>query len=98
MELSPIINEYSNIGELASLCAKCHLCKNDSPIFAKEPFEHNTIHGRIAMIDAATRGAVSFSVIKPFIKEMAPWTKEMNCPTYIKDEIGKLIELTLNSN
>jgi hypothetical protein len=47
------------------------------------------------MIDAATRGKISFAAIKPFIAEMEPWTKKMNCPTYIKEEMAKLIELTL---
>lgn len=95
METPPALEEYSEINKLVSLCVKCHLCKNNSPLYAKEPFEHNTIRGRIAMIDAATRGAVSFDKIKPFIEEMAPWTDNMNCPAYIKNEIGKVIELTL---
>lgn len=47
---------------------------------------------------AATRGAVPFAKIKSFIKEMTPWTKDMNCPAYIKNEIGKLIDLTLKQN
>ena len=95
MELTPFIKEYSNIGKLVSLCAKCHLCKNDSPIYAEEPFEHNTIRGRVSMIDAACRGAVKFSSIRPFIKEMAPWTENMNCPTFIKEEMPKLLDLIL---
>ncbi len=95
MEITPILEKYQNIGKLASLCAKCHLCKNDSPLFAEEPYEHNTIRGRISMIDAACRGGVKFPAIKPFITEMAPWTENMNCPTYMKDKIGELIELSL---
>ncbi|MBM3707530.1 MAG: FAD-binding oxidoreductase [Actinobacteria bacterium] len=98
MELTPFIEKYYQIGQLASLCSKCHLCKNDSPIYNNDPFEHNTIRGRISMIDAACRGAVKFSAIKPFISEMEPWTKNMNCPTHIKNEMGKLIELTLAQN
>jgi len=98
MENPPALKEYSEINKLVSLCVKCHLCKNNSPLYAEEPFEHNTIRGRIAMIDAATRGAVPFAEIKPFIKEMSPWTKDMNCPAYIKNEIGKLIDLTLEQN
>ena len=50
------------------------------------------------MIDAATRGAVNFSKIKPFIEEMAPWTVNMNCPTYIKDEMAKIIEYSLKQD
>ncbi|MHB1275520.1 MAG: FAD-binding oxidoreductase, partial [Candidatus Humimicrobiaceae bacterium] len=98
METSPALKEYSEINKLVSLCVKCHLCKNNSPLYTKEPFEHNTIRGRIAMIDAATRGAVPIAKIKPFIEEMSPWTKDMNCPAYIKNEIGKLIDLTLEQN
>ena len=55
MATSPILEEYADIGKIVSLCVKCHLCKNDSPVYAQEPFEHNTIRGRIAMIDAAAR-------------------------------------------
>ena len=95
MDIAPFEKKYEDIGNLVSLCVKCHLCKNDSPLFAKEPFEHNTIRGRIGMIDAATRGVVTFSEIKPFIREMSPWVKSMNCPTYIKDEMDKIIELSL---
>jgi len=98
MEIPPVLEEYSCIGKLSTLCAKCHLCKNDSPLFAEEPFEHNTIRGRISMIDAACRGAVKFSAIKPFIAEMEPWIKNMNCPTHIKNEMGNLIKLTLEQN
>lgn len=95
IKIEPVLKQYEEIGKLVSLCVKCHMCKNDSPKYSEEPFEHNTIRGRIAMIDAATRGKVSFSAIEPFIEEMAPWTENMECPTYIKDEMGKLIELTL---
>lgn len=95
LELAPVKEEFKKIAKICSLCAKCHLCKNDSPKFAEAPFEHNTIRGRIAMIDAATRGQVSFESIKPFVKEMEPWTKEMNCPTFIKDKMSELIQLSL---
>lgn len=95
LELEPVKQEFKQIASICSLCAKCHLCKNDSPKFAEVPFEHNTIRGRIAMIDAATRGKVTFKEIKPFVQEMAPWTKGMNCPTFIKDKMGELIELSV---
>lgn len=95
MEIDPVLKQNAEIGKICSLCVKCHLCKNDSPLYAQEPFEHNTIRGRIALIDAAARGKVAFSAIKPFIEEMAPWTQNMNCPTYIKDEMEQLIALTV---
>lgn len=95
MELIPFKEEYAEIGELTSLCAKCHLCKNDSPIYSEEPFEHNTIRGRVSMIDAACRGTVKFSAIRPFIKEMVSWTENMNCPTFIKEEMPKLLDLVM---
>jgi glycolate oxidase len=97
LEITPVLPAYREIAGLCTLCAKCHLCKNDSPKFKEEPFEHNTIRGRIALIDAATRGKVPFSVIRPFIEEMAPWTTNMNCPTYMKDEIGKLIKASVEA-
>lgn len=97
LKTAPVKNEYKPIASICSLCAKCHLCKNDSPKFAELPFEHNTIRGRIAMIDAATRGMVSFQAIKPFVAEMAPWTKNMNCPTFIKDRMGELIDLSVEA-
>lgn len=97
LEIAPVLSQYRDIAKLCILCAKCHLCKNDSPKFKEEPFEHNTIRGRIALIDAATRGKVSFAIIKPFIEEMAPWTVNMNCPTYMKDEIGNLIGASVNA-
>ncbi len=50
------------------------------------------------IVYAAARGMVSFTVIKPFVEEMIPWTKQMNCPAYIKVEIGKLIELIVREN
>jgi glycolate oxidase len=93
MEAAPVKPEFAEIGKLCTLCAKCHLCKNDSPLYKEKPYEHNTIRGRVGMIDAATRGQVSFSAIKPFVEEMAPWTEGMNCPTYIKDEMPKLVKL-----
>ncbi|HHT78409.1 MAG TPA: FAD-binding oxidoreductase [Actinobacteria bacterium] len=95
MDISPALKKYSEISKLSSLCVKCHLCKNDSPAYLKEPFEHNTIRGRVAMIDAASRGAVSFSEINPFVEELSLWVKDMNCPSYIKNDIGKLIELAI---
>jgi glycolate oxidase len=97
MTIEAVRPEYQEIANICSLCVKCHLCKNDSPRYAEEPFEHHTIRGRIALIDAATRGQVSFSAIQPFIREMEPWTLKMNCPAYIKNEMSKLIELTLKA-
>lgn len=97
LEIAPVKKEYQAIGNICALCAKCHLCKNDSPKFAEMPFEHNTIRGRIAMIDAATRGQVSFNAIKPLVEEMAPWTKNMNCPTFIKGRMEELIQLSLQA-
>jgi len=96
LELEPVKEQYRPIADICSLCAKCHLCKNDSPKFAQMPFEHNTIRGRIAMIDAATRGKISFDEIKPFVAEMEPWTRSMNCPTFIKNRMGELISLSLS--
>ena len=95
MDIVPFEEKYADIGELISLCVKCHLCKNDSPLYGEYPFEHNTIRGRIGMIDAAARGAVTFMEIKPFIEEMSSWIKEMNCPAYIKDEMDKIVTLSL---
>ena len=97
LEIAPVKNEYKPIAAICSLCAKCHLCKNDSPKFADMPFEHNTIRGRISMIDSATRGMVSFKLIEPFVEEMTPWTKEMNCPTFIKDRMSELIDLSVQA-
>lgn len=93
--VTPFEEKYEEIGKLVTLCVKCHLCKNNSPLYAKKPFEHNTIRGRIAMIDAACRGQVSFKAIKPFIEEMATWTIDMNCPAFIKNEISKIIEFAI---
>ncbi len=95
IRLDPVEARYKEISSLCALCAKCHLCKNNSPKFKELPMEHNTIRGRISMIDAATRGKVSFSAIRPFIEEMQPWTVDMKCPTYIKDEMAGLIDLCL---
>ncbi|MBN2089725.1 FAD-binding oxidoreductase [candidate division KSB1 bacterium] len=97
MTVDAVKPEYQEISNICSLCVKCHLCKNDSPKYTEEPFEHNTIRGRIALIDAATRGKVKFSEIKSFIQEMEPWTLKMNCPAYIKNEMGKLIELSVKA-
>jgi len=94
--LDPVKKRYEEIARICTLCAKCHLCKNDSPKFKEMPMEHNTIRGRISMIDSATRGKISFAAIKPFIKEIRLWTEDMNCPTYIKEEMPKLLDLTLS--
>jgi glycolate oxidase len=98
MTLDPVKKQYDAIARLCTLCSKCHLCKNDSPAFTEVPLEHNTIRGRISMIDSATRGKISFAAIKPLIQEMRPWTQNMNCPTYIKDEMPKLLDLTLSTS
>ena len=95
LKMAPVKPKYKKIVEISNLCAKCHLCKNDSPKFAQEPREHNTIRGRISMIDAACRGQVSFTAIKPFVEEMRPWTAKMNCPAYVKDRMGELIDLVV---
>ncbi|MCI0493501.1 hypothetical protein L0Z72_00730, partial [candidate division KSB1 bacterium] len=97
LKIVPVKKEYQHIASICSLCAKCHLCKNDSPKFAEMPFEHNTIRGRISMIDSATRGMVSFKSIKPYVEEMKPWTQKMNCPTFIKDKMGELIDLSVEA-
>jgi glycolate oxidase len=97
MEVDPVLSEFVEIGKLCSLCTKCHLCKNDSPKFKDLPLEHNSIRGRVALVDAAARGKVLFSTIRPFIEEMEPWTVSMNCPTYMKTDIGKLIDLSLKA-
>ena len=96
LEMEPVKEDYREIASIVSLCAKCHLCKNDSPAYKETPFEHNTIRGRISMIDAATRGVVAFSKVEPFVKEMEPWTKEMNCPTFIKEKMGELINKSID--
>ena len=49
------------------------------------------------MIDAACRGWVSLEEVKPFIAECGPWTKDINCPTFFKDEWPRLQEMVLNS-
>jgi glycolate oxidase len=95
MEIAPFEEKYKELGKLVTLCVKCHLCKNNSPLYEKEPFEHNTIRGRVAMIDAACRGRVSFKAIRPFIEEMSGWIKDMNCPAFIKNEMEKVIEISL---
>jgi glycolate oxidase len=98
LELDPVLHEYQPIADITLLCAKCHLCKNDSPKFAAEPREYNTIRGRVSMIDAACRGQVSFEAIKPYIEEMRPWAENMNCPTFIKERFGELIDAVLAAN
>ena len=95
MAIAPFVEKYKELGKLVTLCVKCHLCKNNSPLYEKEPFEHNTIRGRIAMIDAACRGQVSFKAIKPFVEEMSGWIKDLNCPAFIKNEMEKVIDITL---
>ncbi|HDP99452.1 MAG TPA: FAD-binding oxidoreductase [bacterium] len=95
LKMTPVKPEYQGIAKIVSLCAKCHLCKNDSPKFAQTPFEHNTIRGRIAMIDAATRGQIAFKNIQSLVTEMAPWTKDMNCPTFIKERMQELIDKSI---
>ncbi|MHC4562427.1 MAG: FAD-binding oxidoreductase [Planctomycetota bacterium] len=92
LELQPVKSQYQPIADIAALCAKCHLCKLDSPLFVDEPREYNTIRGRISMIDAACRGQVAFADIKPYLEEMRPWVTEMHCPAYIKDRMGDLID------
>ena len=47
------------------------------------------------MIDAASRGQISFKEIGPFVDEMSEWVKEMKCPAYIKDEMEKIIKLSM---
>ena len=92
LELAPVQDAYRPIADIVGMCAKCHLCKLDSPKYLEEPFEYNTIRGRISMIDAACRGQVAFADINPFIEEMRPWVKDMNCPTFIKDHMDELID------
>ena len=96
MDIPPFKEKHADIGELVSLCVKCHLCKNDSPLYKEKPLEHNTIRGRVGMIDAAARGAVPFKKIRPFVEELSSWVKVMNCPAYIKDEMDKIITLSLD--
>ncbi len=95
LKMAPVKPKYKHIAAVSNLCAKCHLCKNDSPKFLEEPREHNTIRGRISMIDAACRGQVSFAAIKPYVEEMRPWTAKMNCPAFIKERMGELIDLAV---
>jgi glycolate oxidase len=95
MNIAQFVEKYKELGKIVTLCVKCHLCKNNSPLYEKEPFEHNTIRGRIAMIDAACRGQVSFTAIKPYVEEMSGWIKDINCPAFVKNEMDKVIELSL---
>lgn len=95
LELAPVLESYKPIAEIVALCAKCHLCKLDSAAFQAQPREHNTIRGRLSMIDAACRGQVSFAAIRPYIHEMRPWTEKMNCPAYIKERMAELIQKTI---
>lgn len=92
LDTEPVQDGCQEIAHIVSMCAKCHLCKNDSPLMATDPAEHNTIRGRISMIDAATRGQVGFDAIKPYVEEMRPWVQEMNCPTFIKQHMDELID------
>jgi len=93
LEMAPVKDEYADIAQIVALCAKCHLCKNDSSDFLIEPREYNTIRGRLSMIDAACRGQVAFSAIKPFVQAMRPWTANMNCPAFIKERMTELIDM-----
>jgi glycolate oxidase len=95
---TPVKDEYAEIAATCDLCAKCHLCKLDSPLFVDEPREHNSIRGRISMIDAACRGMVSFADIRPFIEEMRPWVVKMNCPAFIKDRMGDLVDQVVSTD
>ncbi len=98
LEPIPVKNKYADIASLVGLCAKCHLCKLDSPRFLEEPREYNTIRGRISMIDAACRGSVPFADIRPFVEEMRPWVTDMKCPAFIKDRMGELIDKAVAAN
>ena len=93
LEMAPVKDEYAGIADIVALCAKCHLCKNDSPDFLAAPREYNTIRGRLSMVDAACRGQVAFADVKPFVESMKPWTADMNCPAFIKDRMAELIEM-----
>ena len=95
LDPAPVKDSYQEIADIVGMCAKCHLCKLDSPKFLEQPFEYNTIRGRISMIDAACRGQVPFADIKPFVEEMTPWVKDMNCPAFIKEHIDELLDKAL---
>ena len=95
LEPAPIQDAYRDIADIVALCAKCHLCKLDSPKYLELPLEYNTIRGRISMIDAACRGQVAFGAIGPYVDEMRPWVEKMNCPAFIKDRMGELIDKAL---
>jgi glycolate oxidase len=95
IEPAPIQDAHSDIADIVRMCAKCHLCKRDSPKYLAEPMEYNTIRGRISMIDAACRGQVAFAAINPFVDEMRPWVENMNCPTFIKEHMGELLDKAL---
>ena len=97
LESDPVLAGFEEMAEIVGLCCKCHLCKNDSPKFAETRLEHDTIRGRVAMIDAACRGWVSLDEVRPFVAECVPWTKDMNCPTFFKEECPKLLDMVLNS-
>lgn len=92
LETAPVLPQYRAIADLVGLCAKCHLCKLDSPVWQAEPREHNTIRGRVSMIDTACRGQVSFEAIRPYVAEMKPWTQAITCPTFLKDQVGQLVD------
>jgi len=98
LEIAPVKDEYADIARIVALCAKCHLCKNDSDEFLAAPREYNTIRGRISMIDAACRGQVAMAAVKPFVEGMRPWVTDMNCPAFIKDRMGELIDMVLAAN
>ncbi len=93
LEMAPVAEQYADIAAIVAMCAKCHLCKNDSPAFKAAPREYNTIRGRLSMIDAACREQVPMSDIQPLVEEMRPWTENMNCPAYIKDRMADLLDM-----
>jgi len=97
LENDPVLPGYEEMAEVVGLCCKCHLCKNDSPKFADTRMEHDTIRGRVAMIDAACRGWISLDEVRPFVAECVPWIKNFNCPTFFKEECPKLFDMVLNS-
>ncbi len=97
LETDPVLPGFEKMAEIVGLCSKCHLCKNNSPKFAETRMEHDSIRGRIAMLDAACRGWVSLDKIRPYIAECAPWMEGMNCPTWFKEEYPRLLDLALSS-
>jgi hypothetical protein len=43
----------------------------------------------------ACRGQVAFADISPFVDEMRPWVENMECPTFIKEHMGELLDKAL---